>query len=320
LADHVGRAIKVHPLMRQTGETLLRLPAKLAASRSGIREYNRRDCIAELGTALHMLMHRDSTYHFLYGEKSLWMLTKWNGRLGHKVMATFHHPPGKYPEHFRSMAHLNRLAHAVVVSTSQIEFIESVVGRGKVSFVPHGVDTDYFHPAGARDPRRPFRCTFAGVHLRDLGTLSRVIPAILEQCMDAEFVLVHPEDRCWTMPSHPRARWVSRLDDAEYLGLLQATDLMVLPLLASTAVNTALEALACGVPVISNRGGISDYVDASCGVLCDIGDADEMIQATVALLRDSARRLELATAARCRAMQFSWPNCAALMRSVYARL
>jgi glycosyltransferase involved in cell wall biosynthesis len=69
----------------------------------------------------------------------------------------------------------------------------------------------------------------------------------------------------------------------------------------------ALEALACGVPVVaSSVGGLSEIVvHDECGILVPPRDPKALAQALLALLNDEPRRLRLAQGARRRAESFS---------------
>ncbi len=69
---------------------------------------------------------------------------------------------------------------------------------------------------------------------------------------------------------------------------LSVADLLLLPSQSESFGLTALEAMACEVPVIATRvGGIPELVeDGECGYLFDIGDVDGMAAASVRVLTD----------------------------------
>jgi L-malate glycosyltransferase len=81
--------------------------------------------------------------------------------------------------------------------------------------------------------------------------------------------------------------------------LLAGADLFLLPSSNESFGLSALEALACGVPVIGTRtGGIPEVVrDGETGVLCDVGDVEGMSDAAIKLLADRGRWHAMSTLA-----------------------
>ncbi|HTP65773.1 MAG TPA: glycosyltransferase family 1 protein, partial [Geobacteraceae bacterium] len=70
-----------------------------------------------------------------------------------------------------------------------------------------------------------------------------------------------------------------------------------------------LEAMQCGVPVItSNTSSLPEVVGDS-GILVDPRDADALCAAMLSLYKDSDRREMLAQSALQRAAEFSWKRC-----------
>jgi glycosyltransferase involved in cell wall biosynthesis len=320
-ADYLGTAVAVSPRLRMLGETVLRAPGKLIGWYNGSYEYSRHDFIQELAVWRHMQRRRDAFYHFLYAEKSLRFLGSRNRRRGNRIIGSFHHCPFKYPLYFRSTRHFRNIEHAVVVSRRQIEHVESIVGRGKVSFVPYAVDADYFQPAETPNLDRPRRCACVGQHLRDFETLPQVIRGIKDAVPDCEFYVIGAPRRYESQIREiPGALWKHGISDEEYLGILQGIDLLVLPLIDSTSVTTVNEALACGAPVITNYGGVEDYLNEDCSVLRPVGDAAGMVEAAVELLREEGKRDRMSQAARRQGLELHWPRSAAKMRAVYDRV
>lgn len=89
--------------------------------------------------------------------------------------------------------------------------------------------------------------------------------------------------------------------------LLACADLFLLPSATESFGLVALEALACGVPVVASRvGGIPDVVpDGVAGYLAETNDLDTMIESSVQLLSDPELWNSFSTAARTAAERFS---------------
>jgi glycosyltransferase involved in cell wall biosynthesis len=97
---------------------------------------------------------------------------------------------------------------------------------------------------------------------------------------------------------------ISRLKMPEFWS---SVDIAVVPSLSEAFGLVALEALACGVPVIASAvGGLKEIVlDGECGLLVPPGDVAALARALRLLLTDESLRLRLRAAARSRAQEFS---------------
>jgi N-acetyl-alpha-D-glucosaminyl L-malate synthase BshA len=101
-------------------------------------------------------------------------------------------------------------------------------------------------------------------------------------------------------------------DDVKFLGkqtdlvqILSASDLFLLPSQSESFGLSALEAMACEVPVVSSSvGGLPELVaHAETGYIAELGDIDRMAKYAVELLTNSAKHRLFAQAARRRAVE-----------------
>jgi N-acetyl-alpha-D-glucosaminyl L-malate synthase BshA len=118
--------------------------------------------------------------------------------------------------------------------------------------------------------------------------VQREIPAVLVMVGDGP-------DR---VDAEAEARELGIQDKVFFLGkidavapLLAGADLFLLPSSNESFGLSALEALACGVPVIGAKaGGIPEVVrDGETGVLCPVGDIEGMSRAAISILKDRDR-------------------------------
>jgi len=99
-----------------------------------------------------------------------------------------------------------------------------------------------------------------------------------------------------------RTHFLGEREDVE--GLLKLADIYVQSSNWEGFCMAALEAMASGVPVVASRvPGLTDVVDPA-AVLFEPGDEEELARHLDALLRDPARRAELAGRGRARADEF----------------
>lgn len=117
-------------------------------------------------------------------------------------------------------------------------------------------------------------------------------------------------------------RFAGPVDNAAMPALYQASDIVLNPSLADNMPNSVLEALACGVPVVStNVGGIPALLqDGVTALLVPPGDPAAMAHAILALLRDPPRARQQVQAGRAHAATFGWPDVAPRLAAHYRRI
>lgn len=117
---------------------------------------------------------------------------------------------------------------------------------------------------------------------------------------------------------------VDFLGDQEFVAeLLPAADVFLLPSQHESFGLAALEAMACGVPVVGSRiGGLPEVIiHEETGYLCDPNDVPCMSAIVLGLLRNEDLRLKIGRAARARAEQeFKRDKVVARYVDAYQRL
>ncbi len=191
-------------------------------------------------------------------------------------------------------------------------------GNCAIAIVPNFVNLAEYHP-GLAMPRQslvpPDHRLM--VHVSNFREVKRVrdvirIFARVRRAMPATLVMVGDgPDRT---DAEQAARELDVAADVRFLGrldtvapLLAAADLFVLPSQTESFGLAALEALACGTPVLAARvGGIPELItDDVEGLLEPVGSVEAMARRTIDLLKDGPRHARMREAAVARAAEFS---------------
>jgi N-acetyl-alpha-D-glucosaminyl L-malate synthase BshA len=206
--------------------------------------------------------------------------------------------------------------------------------RNPIDVVPNFVDGDRYRPDGASDWARGFRR--AGepllVHVSNFRPVKRVgdVIAIFARVLEripARLLLVGDgpdralaERTCREMKICDRVHFLGNVTAVETL--LPVCDLLLLTSDRESFGLSALEAMACGVPVIgTDAGGLPEVVESgTTGFLRPIGDVDGMSRAALSILTDPAKKKAFSDAARRRAVEcFPEERAVAQYLDVYER-
>ncbi len=180
-----------------------------------------------------------------------------------------------------------------------------------VEVIPNFVDTDRFCPSAAapKNPALPRVLTHTS-NFRPLKRLEDVVRIFAS-------VRTHTPARLQLVGDGPERPRIEALvhslglsDYVRFLGeqvnlveLLQGSDVFLLPSSTESFGLAALEAMACGVPVVaSDVGGVSEVVSNSeVGFLAGVGDVEVMAGHVIRLLTDESLHRRISQAARRRA-------------------
>ncbi|RJQ18404.1 MAG: glycosyltransferase [Nitrospiraceae bacterium] len=255
--------------------------------------------------------------HFLYGENSVCHIDK-SLNPQKKIFVTFHQPPEAHQQFILTRAPLKNIDGIIVVGTNQVHFFEQYVERSKIHLVPHGVDVDFFKPDDSM-PKDPNKILFVGNWLRDFETLKHVANILRSSSPEIIIDVVTLERNRALFEGIENIRFHTGLSEDELLNKYQSASLLLIPMKDCTANNSVLEGMACGLPIVTTDiGGIRDYVDEDCAVLCRPADAEGMAGAVLDLRNDRGRMAGMSKGVRKKAAQFSWPLVAKTLLEAYA--
>ena len=287
---------------------------------SALEWYNRDNFITEFNASKKWLITKGQIFHFLYGENSyryLGYLKSINKR--NSIVCTYHTPPERFRQVVRKYDHLKHIDAIVAVSRMQVDYLSKYTGSERTFYVPHGIDVDYFKP-GERDKGQEtsVKCLFVGSHLRDVETLVDASILLKSWGKKIEIIAVTAPRNKSIIERSDNIDLRMGISDAELLQLYQQSDMLLLPLLEATANNSLLEAMACGLPIVStDLEGVRDYVNNEIAILVRKKDPRALAEAVVDLASNNKLREKMSKLCREQALKFSWESVADQMRDIY---
>jgi D-inositol-3-phosphate glycosyltransferase len=217
-------------------------------------------------------------------------------------------------------------AFASISRDIEKETLASGVARERVWYLPNAIDMSHFRPVepGERDrlrrelelPLDRVVCLFVGRLSREKGVLELLEAWRMLKPANALLVVAGPDmtGHAWDAGVPGRAfvarhgldasvRFVGPLSDVA--PMIQASDLVVQPSHFEALGLSAIEALACGVPVVASAvGGLLDFiVDGDNGRLSPPENPAALAACIGPLLTDPAARARLAARARASVLQ-----------------
>ena len=221
-----------------------------------------------------------------------------------------------------------RLPRLLTVSESSARDIAAQMGvrRDRMSVVPVGVDTGLFRPLPhvARVPGRLMTTASADVPLKGLVPLLEALAKVRTE-RHAELVVVgQPRDGSLVPATIERlglegaVTIAGVVDNLRMIELYAEAEVAVVPSLYEGFSLPAVEAMACGLPLVTTTGGALPEVVGDCALLVPPNDPSALAAAIVRALDDAELRARLGAAGRARVLdRFTWRATAERTVDVY---
>jgi glycosyltransferase involved in cell wall biosynthesis len=254
----------------------------------------------------------------------------------------------RFPEHYpadmlrnlvgpmRSAA--TRATHLVAVSESTKRDLVELFGitADKISVVYHGVGAEFAPLPDAREKvrarigiERPY-VLFVGT-VQPRKNLPRVIEAfarvVREQGILHELVIAGQKgwlpEESMNAPQkfgvEHRVRFVDYVPEEMLPALYTAADALAFPSLYEGFGLPVLEAMACGVPVLTSKTSSLPEVAGDAALLVEPTSAEDIAQGLSRILSDESLRIALRDKGLARARSFTWANSARALISAFHR-
>ena len=247
----------------------------------------------------------------------------------------------------RVIARADRIIAATLAEQAQLQFLYKADKR-KITIIPPGVDTSHFYPIPEDEARQ-----YVGVDpdnklilfvgriepLKGLDTLIKAIschrtanlgqvtlmiiggdPDVSPQEMSTEMARI--QQLCDDLCMGRMVVFLGKRAQDTLPYYYSAADVLVMPSHYESFGMVALEAMACGTPVIASQvGGLAFLVkDGETGYHVPDQDPEALCSKLLAILSDPQQRERMGLRAAEYARDYAWANIAAQIVDVYKRL
>lgn len=195
---------------------------------------------------------------------------------------------------------LKNIDGVVAVSTvnKNILIEKKIIDSEKIAVIPNAVDKSIFFPREKSQMRKKFGfrqndfiIAFVGyfIHIKGPDRLSEAIISLENENIKSIFI---GEGKI--KPSCNGILFQGRLSRNEIAEMLSAADIFVLPTIAEGCCNAIIEAMSCGLPIVSSKESFNDdLIDDSCAIRIDSMDVKEIADAINRLYNDKELRQKL---------------------------
>ncbi len=220
-----------------------------------------------------------------------------------------------------------------VFTSSEVSALQIVQDFGvrpeRIRNVRNGLDTELFSP-DAKVEKNPVELLCVGRSADPNKGIATMVKALARLPSQVRLTLVDddsPENqvRRWAREAgvEDRLRLTGRLESAELIALYRRAAIVVVPSRYEGFGLPAVEAMACGTPVVATRAGaLPEVIELTGGgILAEPDDPDSLANAIGRLLESSETRELLAKRGRERVVEtLSWPGVAAATADIYAEI
>ncbi|MEZ5529328.1 MAG: glycosyltransferase family 4 protein [Porticoccaceae bacterium] len=240
-----------------------------------------------------------------------------------------------FAKSFRFVRPTLRRASGVVVPSGFLKQVFAEFGVD-TQVIPNIINLERFCPApdhddGGSNVNRPFRLIITRnlEPIYGIPTAIAALALVREKIPSVELAIAGSGPQKTELEAQVAAlglnncvSFVGRLDAKQIVDFYRSADAMVNPTTVDNMPNSVLEALACGVPVVTTDVGGIPYIvrDGETALLVPAGNAELMAVAIVRILRDEAMRRSLVKNGLNAVQPYAWPQVKGQWQALYESL
>jgi glycosyltransferase involved in cell wall biosynthesis len=266
-------------------------------------------------------------------------------------LAFLEHPEYAVPE---LAAYLNKVVPEAVASADAVAAVSQVTGQTlidhfktppeKITVIPNGI-RPYFrritdpillgatqhkyglkHPlvlgVGTLEPRKNHAGLIKAFYKAQAsgGKSRQQRPAMLALAGGPGWLYEETRQLVADLKLEKKVRFLGRVSELELITLYSLADVFAFPSFFEGFGVPPLEAMACGAPVITSNSSSLPEVAGDAALLVDPHNTDELVHAITRVIENEELREELRAKGYQQVKQYTWPNSARKMLSVYEKL
>lgn len=224
---------------------------------------------------------------------------------------------------------VQQLNHVITVSKQSQQDIVAAFDRPteKIHVIPNGVDTSIFKPLEniARIPFRLITTASSDQPLKGLSVLLRALQKLRAEFPELQLTVIgklkedgETQKELHALNLQNVVQFKSGISNEELVAEYAQASIAIVPSLYEGFGLPAVEAMACGVPLICSDGGALPEVVGEAARLVRAGNVDDLQQALTKLFNDKNTREQLGVKGREHILQqLSWDCVAKKMERFY---
>jgi asparagine synthase (glutamine-hydrolysing) len=181
------------------------------------------------------------------------------------------------------------------------------IPEDRIGIFPNGIDPSFFYPRSREEMRRLYGVPEDRFVVSFVGTFNDLKggPGLIEALAPLDNVGLFLAGTGPLRLDSRHALFNGRIPHAEIPGLLSASDVFVLPTKEEGSCNAVIEAMACGLPIVTSNGAyMDDLVDDEVAIRVDPDDVGAIRGAILKLRDDPGLRRRMSEACLKKAKLF----------------